>query len=132
LAIIGRALIEKSRLDKLSTIEAKRQEALASLNIKYASADKVKTSFGYIGVISLSAIWFGIILNDLAKLLNCCYEETIELLEERRQRKEKERKYVNQVIIQIEEKNVDHNLDLEEKLEEIHFQLVKACAARKT
>jgi hypothetical protein len=130
LAIIGRALIEKDRLDKLATIEVKRKEALARLNIKYASADKVKTSFGYIGIISLSTIWFGIILNDLVKLLNCCYEETIELLKERRQRKEKE---IEQVKIELEEEeNRDYYLDLEEKLEKIHFQLVKACAARKT
>jgi len=103
-----------------------RKEALAQLNIKYASADKVKTSFGYIGIISLSAIWFGIILNDLVKLFNLCYEETIELLKERKERKKKK----ITVKIDVDEEAGDM-YDLEEKLEKIHFQLLKACAARR-
>jgi hypothetical protein len=110
----------------MTKIETNRKEALAQLNIKYASADKVKTSFGYIGIISLSALWFGIILNDLVKLFNLCYKETIELLKERQAITKKE---IN-VKIEIYEETGDTH-DLEEKLDKIHFQLLKACAARR-
>jgi hypothetical protein len=64
LAIFGRANIAKSQQEQLTKIETKRKEALAQLNIKYESADKAKTSFGYIGIIFLSSIWFMIIGND--------------------------------------------------------------------
>jgi cell division protein ZapA (FtsZ GTPase activity inhibitor) len=128
-AIAGRASIEKSKLEQIAKIESNRKAALASLTIKYASADKVKTSFGYIGITFLSSIWGLIILNDLAKLLNECYKETKDLLKERRQRKEKERK--EQVVMELSEENEIYSQDLEKKLEKFHLQLVKACATRK-
>jgi hypothetical protein len=51
--------------------------------VKYASADKVKTSFGYIGITFWSILWAAFILNDLAKLFYKCYEVTNDLLRER-------------------------------------------------
>ena len=116
-------------MDKIAKIEENRKAAIASLNIKYASADKVKTSFGFIGITFLSSLWGLIILNDLAKLLNECYKETKDLLKERRERKEKERK--DQVFIELSEENEICSQDLEEKLDKFHLQLVKACATRK-
>ena len=131
LAVVGRAKIEKSRLEKMAQIEENRKAALASLNIKYASADKAKTSFGFIGITFLGVLCFAIILNDLAKLFRLCYEETRELLKERREQhhNEKEKEF-DQVTIQLEddEKYLD---DLEEKLDKVHWQLVKNCAARR-
>jgi hypothetical protein len=124
--------LEQSRLDQLDKIETNRKESLEKLNIKYATADKVKTSFGYIGIIFLSVLWGAIILNDLAKLFNLCYEETKELLEERRTKREiKRRKELEQDKIDLEENQMDFQ-DLEEKLKKIHLQLVKACVARKS
>jgi len=134
LAVVGRAKIEKSRLEKMAQIEENRKAALASLNIKYASADKVKTSFGFVGITFLGVLWMAIILNDLAKLFRLCYEETRELLKERREqhhneKNEKEKEF-DQVTIQLDddEKYLD---DLEEKLDKVHWQLVKNCAARR-
>jgi len=66
----------------LAKIETKRKETLAQLNINYKTADQVKTSFGYIGIICLSSIWGLIILNDLMKLFHLCYKETKSLLRE--------------------------------------------------
>jgi hypothetical protein len=86
----------------------------------------VKTSFGYIGIISLSGLWFAIVLNDLIKLLNLCYEETKELLKERREKT----KITLDTKIDIDEEAGDM-IDLEEKIDKIHLQLVKACAARR-
>jgi cell division protein ZapA (FtsZ GTPase activity inhibitor) len=92
----------------------------------------VKTSFGYIGIISLSILWSVFILNDLGKLLVLCYEETKDLLEKRRQRKEKEQielKEIEQVTIELEQ---DQYLqDLDEKLNIIHLRLVEVCVARR-
>jgi cell division protein ZapA (FtsZ GTPase activity inhibitor) len=114
-------------LDKITKIEENRKAALASLNIKYASADKVKTSFGFIGFTFLGALWGLIILNDLAKLLNECYKETKDLLEERREKMERKQ---DQVKITLE-KDETNSQNLEEKLEKIHMRLVRACASRR-
>ena len=130
--MVGRAKIEKGRLEQMAKIEENRKAALAGLNIKYASADKAKTSFRFIGITFLGVLWSVIILNDLAKLFRLCYEETRELLKERREQhhNEKTEKEFDQVTIQLEddEKYLD---DLEEKLGKVHWQLVKNCAARR-
>jgi len=114
----------------LAKIETKRKEALAQLNIKYESADKAKTSFGYVGIIFLSSIWFLIIGNDLMKLFHLCYEETKSLIKEKQQENNKIKE--EQVKIQLEEdENEVNSNDLEEKLDKIHLQLLKACAMRR-
>jgi hypothetical protein len=129
---MGRAKIENSRLEQIAKIEENRKAALASLNIKYTSADKVKTSFGYIGITFLSSLWGFIILNDLAKLLNECYKETKDLLKERREKRNNKHKENEIVQVKIElEQDENDALDLEEKLDKIHLQLIKACAARR-
>jgi len=73
-------------------------------------------------------LWAIIILNDLA--------ETKGLLKtkERRVRMENERKEIErqQVTIELDETDEQYSQDLEEKLDKIHLQLVKACAKRKT
>ena len=116
--------------EQLTIIETKRKEAIDQLNIKYETADKVKKSFGYIGIIFLSSIWFLIILNDLMKLFHLCYEETKSLLREKQQENNKIKE--EQVKIQLEEEeNEEYSNDLEEKLDKIHLQLLKACAKRK-
>ena len=127
---MGRAKIEKSKQEQLALIEKNKNETLAKLNIKYAAADKVKTSFGYIGIISLSLLYGAIILNDLAKFLQLCYIIAKDLLKERREEKEKKEneKEVREVKIQIDDEL--YSQELEEKLQQINFQLIKACAKR--
>jgi hypothetical protein len=131
-AFIGRAKIEMSRLKQIAKIEENRKVALANLNIKYSLADKVKTSFGYIGITFLSVSWGLIILNDLAKLLKECYRETKDLLEERRGKMKDGRKEneIEQVKIELEQEE-KYAQDLDEKLEKIHLQLIKAIAAKR-
>jgi hypothetical protein len=75
----------------------------------------------------LGALWGLIILNDLAKLLNECYKETKDLLEERREKMERKQ---DQVKITLE-KDETNSQNLEEKLEKIHMRLVRACASRR-
>jgi hypothetical protein len=92
----------------------------------------VKTSFGYIGIISLCLLWSIFILNDLGKLLVLCYEETKDLLKERRQLKDKKQKEIDQVKIELEQEEDGQYLqNLEEKLDRVHLQLVKVCATRR-
>ena len=69
-------------------------------------------------------------MNDLIKLLRFCYEETKELIKERREQKERERKEkeLKEISIQMEE-DMDQQ-ELEKKLDHIYLQLVKACAPR--
>ncbi len=121
-------------MEQLTKIEARRQEALNQLNIKYAYADKVKTSFSYIGVTFWSVIWGCIILNDLVKLLKVCFDETKDLLKERREineNKKNENGDIKQTAIHLEEDEM-YNQDLEEKLEKVHLKLIEACTARRT
>jgi len=128
-ALEGRTRIEKERIEQIAKIEANRKEALSRLNLQYAIADKVKTSFGIIGTLFILITWCCIILNDMVKLFSFLFEETKIYLVERRKLDEKQKREVlanQQVEIQLDER---YNQKLEEKLEQIHLQLVKACAA---
>ena len=116
-------------MEQLNKIETNRKEALAKLNIKYATADKVKTSFGFIGITFLSVLWSLIILNDLCKSLYFCYKEIKDI-----RKLKKERVELSEVKIQLEEDEKDdkhYAQDLEEKLEKFHWKLVQACASRR-
>ena len=88
----GRASIDKSRLEQIVQIELNRKEALAKLDVHFATADRVRTSFGYIGKLFLGLLWAVIILNDLVKLCYVFYGETKEFLKERRVRNQMENK----------------------------------------
>ena len=87
--MLGRAQIETHRLEQLANIEANRKAALAKLDIKYATADKVKTTFGYIGILILSSLWTLIILNDLVKVFQLCYEIVKHLSKEKKSKEER-------------------------------------------
>ena len=122
----GITRIEKNRLEQLNKIETNRKEALT----KYGTADKVKTSFGLIGITFLSVLWSLIILNDLSKLFYFFYEELKE--ETGKLRTEGEEHSRVKIQLELDEKDDDHYAqDLEEKLEKFHWKLVKACASRR-
>jgi hypothetical protein len=134
LAIIGRANIAKRQQEQLANIETKRQAALTQLNIKYAAADKVKKSFGYIGIISLSFLYGIILLNDLAKLIEIVYEDIKAILRNRKEMSENEKlkdiDETDQITIELE-KQSEYSRGLEEKLDKFHLQLVKALVKSK-
>ena len=118
-------------MEKLALIETKRKEALIQLYQQYKFKDKVKSSFGYIAIASLSLLWGAIVLNDLSKLIHFCCGEIKILLSERREKRNKikaeKEKEDEEVKIQME----ISSQDLEEKLEQFHLQLVKVCARNK-
>ena len=124
------------RLQQLANIEAHRKEALAKLNIKYAIADKVKTSFGYIGITSLNTLFWSIFLNDFVKLVCFLYQYIKHTRKQRQEMKARrikamqiEREELEQVKIQMEQE--EYSRDLEEKLEKVHMRLVQVCAQRR-
>ena len=121
-------MIEKNRLIQLANIETNRKEALAKLNLQYATADKAKTTFGYIGILFNVFIWVCIILNDLMKLVGVFYDETKNYLKEKREQKENHKRENVNVNIQME---IESSEQLQEKLDKFHIQLVKACAKRR-
>jgi cell division protein FtsL len=129
----GRASIDKSRLEQIVQIELNRKEALAKLDVHFATADRVRTSFGYIGKLFLGLLWALIILNDLVKLCYVFYGETKEFLKERRARNQMENKAkeFEHVRIELEDYELKHSKEIENKLEQIHLQLVNAYAKRK-
>lgn len=131
----ARAKIEKNRLEKIAKIEENRRDALAKLNIRYETADKVKTSFGIIGILFNVLTWGCIILNDLVKLFKFLYDETKEpFIKRQKQEKiknrerEESKREKEQVILEMEEYN--HIKVLENKLDQVHLQLLKVCARR--
>ncbi len=71
LTVEGRARIEHQKQITLANIQKNKEAALTALNIQYANADKVKTSFGYIGITFLIVLFGSIFLNDFIKL--CIY-----------------------------------------------------------
>ena len=107
------------------------------MDIKYASADKAKTSFGYIGITFLVAIFGSIFLNDLIKV--CIYycdglrvwwrrrrNRRVDIIQNQRQREEQERE---QIRIEMERINTD---ELEEKLQQVYFKLAEVNARNGT
>ena len=63
-----------------------------------------------------------------------CYEETKDLLKQKRQRKDKEMKEIEQVKIELEQDEEDEQYlqNLDKKLEIIHLRLIEVCVARRT
>ena len=128
IAIQGRAAIEKSRLTQLAQIETNKQTALKQLSVKYASADKAKKSFGYIGIISLCSLWGVIILNDLVKLVRLLYFILKDYSKEDSKRR---RVNMNQQNDQIKiELDKIYSEQLEDNLEKFYIKLIKAKANR--
>jgi len=95
------------------------------LNDKYAIADKIKKSFGYICIISLTVLYVIILLNDLFKLVSFCLSELIEMLAEN----ENAKKNLDKDDDENDETLDDvYNRELDDKLEKFHITLVKAVA----
>ena len=121
-------MIEKNRLIRLVNIEKNRKEALAKLNLQYATADKAKTTIGYIVIMFNAFIWGCIIINDLMKLVGFFYDESKIYLKEKREQKENRKRENVNANIQME---IVRSEQLQEKLDKFHIKLVKACAKRR-
>jgi len=124
LATVGRTLIQQKQQAALANIRASKKAALNHLNIKYASADKAKQSFGFIGITFLSVIFGSIILNDLIKLCAYICDEIGETWSgEKTEAKNNSVVGPEKEIIDEEACTLEMDLDLEEILERVYFRL---------
>jgi hypothetical protein len=135
LAAAGRARIEEQKQTALTNIQKNRDAALKQLDIQYASADKAKQSFGFIGIAFLAALFGSVFLNDLFKLIIYYYLE----LKSYWRRKEVENKSklekntIDTSDVRIEMDNLnDANQELEEALEKVYIRLLTAKIKRTT
>ncbi len=99
------------------------------MDIQYASADKAKTSFGYIGITFLAVLFGSIFGNDLIKLcihyfnhLKNWWQRKQEMKEERQSQDEEKKE---EIVLELDQICTD---ELEDSLEKVYFKLVKANA----
>ncbi len=128
---IGRTRIEQQKQEALANIQKNKDAALKQLDIQYASADKAKTSFGYIGVTFLACLFGSVFANDFLKLFFYYFNHLRDWWRQRRNnnqnnadQREKEEEE-NQVQIEIDR---DYGNDLEQKLEAFYLKLVETNA----
>jgi hypothetical protein len=132
IAIIGRARIEQQKQTALTNIQKSKNATLKQLDIEYASADKAKTSFGYIGITFLGVLFGSIFGNDFIKL---CIYYFRELRQRRRNiiihnnnQRDIDEEVEHQVQIEMDRIHLD---DLEARLEMVYVKLKKANAIAK-
>ena len=123
MATKGRARIELQKKVELTNIEQQRQENLKRLNMEYATADKAKTSFGYIGITFLVLLFGSIFLNDLLKLCIYYFDGLKEWWREKKDKEEEKRKQDEVKSDEIRLDIIDSNYvdDLEKGLEKVYF-----------
>jgi hypothetical protein len=117
----------------LTNIKKNKDAALKQLDIQYATADKAKTSFGYIGVTFLACLFGSVFANDFLKLFLHYFNRLRDWWRQRRninqnnadQREQVEEEEENQVQLEIDRDYAD---DLEQKLEAFYFKLVETNA----
>ncbi len=115
----------------MANIEKNKEIALSKLNIQYADADKVKTSFGYIGITFLVVLFGSIFLNDFIKLLIYYFRSMREWWGENKQQLNDvndERQKEHQVQIEMDRV---YGEELEEKLERVYIRLLELNANRR-
>jgi hypothetical protein len=133
LAAAGRARIEEQKQTALTNIQKNRDAALKQLDIQYASADKAKQSFGFIGIAFLTALFGSVFLNDFIKLLIYCCSELKAYWRrkevENKSKLEKNTSDTSDVRIEMDNLN-DANQELEEALEKVYIRLLRAKKKR--
>ena len=132
MADAGRARIEQQKQTALANIQKNKEAALTALNIQYANADKVKTSFGYIGITFLVVLFGSIFMNDLIKLCIYYWNGLREWWRGNENDQEQLNNRNNQIVqeVQIEMDRV-YGEDLEEKLERVYFKLLEVNANKR-
>jgi len=135
LAAAGRARIEEQKQTALTNIQKNRDAALKQLDIQYASADKAKQSFGFIGIAFLAVLFGSVFLNDLFKLIIYYYLELKSYWRrkevENKSKLEKNTSDTSDVRIEMDNLN-DANQKLEEALEKVYIRLLTAKIKRTT
>ena len=99
------------------------------LNKKFASTDRAKSSFGYIGIISLSILFGSLFLNDFVRVIRCLYFKCIRSLqvkdnEQNISARESNWDFIssNQISLEIER---SYSSYLDNRLERVHKHLIQ-------
>jgi hypothetical protein len=103
------------------------------LDIQYASADKAKTSFGYIGITFLACLFGSIFLDDFIKLCLYYFGDLRDLWrrwwQRRKEAKEnEEQENKDETILEMRQTYEDN---LEDTMDRVYFKLVKSNAKNK-
>jgi hypothetical protein len=97
------------------------------LDIQYASADKAKKSFGYIGITFLAAIFGSIFGNDFIKLCIHFYNHLRDWWQRKQEikedRKSQDKQIKDEIVLELGQMYTD---ELEDSLEKVYFKLLKA------
>ncbi len=116
----------------MTNIQKNRDAALKQLDIQYASADKAKKSFGFIGITFLACLFGSIFANDFIKLCLYYFRHLRDLWrrwwqrrKEAKENRDKLEENKNEIVLELEQTYAD---DLEESIEKVYFKLVKANA----
>jgi hypothetical protein len=116
----------------LDKIQKNKETALMQLDIQYASADKAKTSFGYIGITFLAFLFGSIFANDFIKLFLFYFDKLSRWWSKEKKTNENKQSTIGdkkkQVVFEIKQIN---SFDLEESLEKFYIKLLKANAKNK-
>ena len=118
---IEKANIQQSAQRRFTQIAANKQTTLEKLNMKFASADTAKSSIGFIGIICLSVLFGGVLLNDLLKLgyyFSSIHKKNNIL------RRSKDNKVKGTQL--NEKKDKMYSKQLEDRLERMHLRLLLA------
>ena len=125
----GMASIQESAKQQITQIDAEKQASLGKLNVKFASADTAKSSFGFIGIICVAVLFGGFLLNDFLKLGYYIYTKFKITPTTNNQTKEdivsddkdvEKGKDINQKIDEM------YSQQLDDRLERIHLRLLQA------
>ncbi len=114
----------------MTNIQKNRDAALKQLDIQYASADKAKTSFGFIGITFLGALFGSVFLNDFIKLFSYYFSDLRDTWRRwwRRKREAKEneeKRNKDETILEMKQAYED---DLEDTMDRVYFKLVQTNA----
>ena len=111
----------------MTNIQKNRDAASKQLDIQYASADKAKKSFGFIGFIFLAFLFGSVFGNDFIKLCVHYFGHLRDWWQRKNANQEKikeetEKNKKDKVVLEMDQIYAD---DLEESLENDFFKLVK-------
>jgi hypothetical protein len=98
------------------------------LDIQYASADKAKTSFGYIGITFLTVLFGSIFLNDFIKFCIYYFGNLSDYRMKRSQNNKDTKDERDEAILEVDQIYAN---ELDKSLEKVYFKLVKANAKNK-
>ncbi len=128
MAIVGRARIEQQKKIQLANIETRRVENLKKLDEKYESWDKAAKTIGYIAIAFLSFLFGSIFGNDLIKIFVHFFNVLKEWWKVKRAKQDNDELESEQVRSEIDQ---NYSTKLDEDLERVYFELVKANAVKR-